>query len=232
MQSLIKCGVLMTLLVPLGACGGNKPVQDPYAASRTTTTTSATYDPRAVAEPAAPDTMRVVENTFGGGPNAGIDATPPPVKPERLLTDAEILAFTSEVRMAATAMAELAKRNAVDNDVKNYAAVMLTLNRDVETKEKSVSRKAKLTPAESDVSSQLKDETHATIAALRKRRGNEFDRAYIESQVRAHQNVLEAIDIQLLPSVQNSELKTFVTQLRQQIAGELAKAEEIKQRLQ
>ena len=135
MRSLNKCGVLMTLLVPLAGCGGNKPVQDPYAASRTTT--SATYDPRAVAEPAtAPDTMRVVENTFGGGPSAGVDATPPPVKPERLLTDAEILAFTSEVRMAATAMAELAKRNAVDNDVKNYAAVMLTLNRDGERKEK------------------------------------------------------------------------------------------------
>jgi putative membrane protein len=238
MRSLITCGFLMTSLAALAACGGGDraPAQDPSAA-RTTTVTSATYE--SPGSTRAPADAKRIDETFGGGTNAGFGTTPavepgqqmPAKSPERLLTDPEIVAITSEAHYAEIAMADIAKRNAVHRDVKNYAAMMLTHHRDGETKEKVVGQKAKIAPAENELSSQLESEMQSTITSLKNRSGGDFDRAYINSQIYAHQKLLDMLDAKLIPSAQNGELKSYLAQQRAQVAMHLAKAQEIKQKL-
>jgi putative membrane protein len=245
MRYLINGGLGLLALGTAAACGGREPAQDPSTA-RTTTITSATYE--APGSTRKPMDATSVDQTFGGGTNANIDLMPPssrevtqgtqatqvptqPLKSERLLTDPEIVAFTTEAHYAEIALAEIAKRKAVDKDVKDYAAMMLTQHRDADTREKSATQKAKIAAAESDASVKLATDMQASLDAIKSRTGKDFDRAYINAQVSSHQSLLDAIDNKLLPSAQSSELKALLTQLRTQVAMHLSKAQEIKHKL-
>lgn len=50
----------------------------------------------------------------------------------------------------------------------------------------------------------------AAMADLRSKSGAEFDRAYAAHEVRYHQDVVNALKNDLLPAIQNAELKAFV----------------------
>jgi hypothetical protein len=51
------------------------------------------------------------------------------------------------------------------------------------------------------------------------------------SEVKAHKDVLAAIDTRLVPSVKNGELKGIVTEMRRQVADHLARAQDIQRKL-
>jgi len=179
-----------------------------------------------------PNTMdaKPVDTAMGGGTNAGGDTTP--AKPaEKPLTDAEIVAVTSTANNGEIEMAELAKKTATNGDVKNFAAMMITQHRDMETKGKALATKAKITPADSEASTALKNDVQSTVSSLKTQKGKDFDKAYMEAQVKAHRDVLNMFDNKLLPNAQNGELKTLLTDARGHVATHLAKAEEIQSKL-
>ena len=53
---------------------------------------------------------------------------------------------------------------------------------------------------------------------MKGQKGKDFDKAYIDAQVKAHRDVLNVIDNKLLPSVQNGDLKTMLTDERSHVA--------------
>jgi putative membrane protein len=227
MRTLIKHGILLISLATLVACGGDeKPAQDPSAMN------AAPPPPAPIPEskPATND-PKPVENALGGGTNAGNDPQPPAKPAEKPLSDGEILMVTSTANNGEIEMAELAKKNATNGDVKGFAAMMITQHRDMENKGKAVASKAKITPADNETSSALKSDVQSTISSLRTQKGKDFDKAYIESQVKAHRDVLTIFDSKLLPNAQNGELKTLLADDRTHVAQHLSKAEEIQQKL-
>jgi len=225
MPSTIKSVVVVIAAVAAAAgCSNRAPAQDPSAA-RTTTVTSAMYEaPGATPKPrdATP-----IDETFGGGASGASARTPSQPR----ISDSEIVAFTAGAHYAEMMMAEVARRRAVDADVKNYAVMMLTQHRDADAREKGASRKANLAPAEGAMSAQLANETSTTLATLKGQSDEDFDKAYIDSQIKAQERLLEVIDNTLLPSAQSGVLKGSLAQLRSQVAMHLAKAREVKQKL-
>ena len=57
--------------------------------------------------------------------------------------------------------------------------------------------------------------------------GAGFDRAYIDHEVRYHQQVLDALDNTLIPGAQNAELKALLQQVRPNVAAHLERAKSI-----
>ena len=225
MRSLVN-GLLVASFATLVACGGDdKPAQDPSAMN-----TPAPPAPMPESKPATTDS-KPVDSAMGGGTNAGSDTTTSPKPAEKPLTDAEIVAVTSTANNGEIDMANLATKTATNADVKNFAAMMITQHRDMETKGKALAAKAKITPADNDASTALKSDVQSTITSLKTQKGKDFDKAYMESQVKAHRDVLNLFDNKLLPNAQNGDLRTLLTDGRSHVAAHLAKAEEIQRKL-
>ena len=225
MRSLVN-GLLVASFATLVACGGDdKPAQDPSAMN-----TPAPPAPMPESKPATTDS-KPVDSAMGGGTNAGTDTTTSPKPAEKPLTDAEIVAVTSTANNGEIDMANLATKTATNADVKNFAAMLITQHRDMETKGKALAAKAKITPADNDASTALKSDVQSTITSLKTQKGKDFDKAYMESQVKAHRDVLNLFDNKLLPNAQNGDLKTLLTDGRSHVAAHLAKAEEIQRKL-
>ena len=72
-----------------------------------------------------------------------------------------------------------------------------------------------------------KSDADADRDALKGKKGADFDRAYVDDEVKAHQQVLDTIDNQLLPNAQNPELKQLITSVRPVIAQHLDHAKQL-----
>lgn len=227
MRTLVKHGIVLLSLAMMLACGGDeRPVQDPSAMNAPPPPPA----PVPESKPAAND-PKPVENALGGGTNTGNDPQPAAKPAEKPLSDGEILMVTSTVNNGEIEMAELAKKSATSADAKGFAAMMITQHREMENKGKAVATKAKITPVDNEVSSTLKSDVQSTISNLRNQKGKDFDKAYIESQVKAHRDVLTIFDTKLVPNAQNGELKALLADDRTHVAAHLAKAEEIQQKM-
>ena len=231
MRNLIKHGVVFASVLALAAgavaCGGeDKPAQEPSAMQPP----PPPPPPMPESKPATSD-AKPVDSTMGGGTGAGSDTTATAKPAEKPLTDAEIVEVTSTANNGEIDMANLATKNAASPEVKNFAAMMITQHKDMESKGKALAAKAKITPADSDASNALKNDVQSTISSLKTQKGKDFDKAYMDSQVKAQRDVLNMFDNKLLPNAQNGDLKTLLTDGRSHVAAHLAKAEEIQKKL-
>lgn len=147
------------------------------------------------------------------------------------LNDGQILAVASVANTGEVEMAELARKNASNNDVKQFAAMMMTHHRDAMSKGRTVQDKAKVQIEENDVSTTIKNENQQAMSTLKSQSGKEFDRMYINSQVKMHKDVLDAIDTKLMPNASSADVKTHLTEMRKNVASHLAKAEGIQKKL-
>ncbi len=147
------------------------------------------------------------------------------------LNDGQILAVASVANSGEVEMAELARKNASHADVKQFAAMMMTHHRDAMSKGRTVQDKAKVQIEENDVSTTIKNENQQAMSTLRSQSGQEFDRMYINSQVKMHKDVLDTIDTKLMPNASSADVKTHLTEMRKNVASHLAKAEGIQKKL-
>lgn len=226
MRKMMSFVLVSVALGSVVACGSDKPAQDPSVM---------TPPPPPVPESKpAPMDPRPIESTMGGASSTDTPPSAPtaPSKPtDKPLTDADIVAVTSAANTGEIEMAQLASKTATNPEVKSFAAMMVTQHRDLETKGKTLAAKAKITPSDNDASKSLKTDVESSLTTLKGQKGKDFDKAYMEAQVKAHRDVLNIIDNKLLPNVQNAELKTMLTDARSHVATHLAKAEEIQQKL-
>lgn len=152
-------------------------------------------------------------------------------KSDKPLTDAEVIGVAAAANDGETQMAEVALKKATAADVKQFAGMMKTHHSAALQKGKALQTKTKITSAESDLSSSLKSDVGTTIKDLKAKEGKAFDKAYIESQVKAHKDVLSAIDNRLVPSASNGEVKSMLTEMRRAVADHLTKAEDLQKKL-
>jgi putative membrane protein len=247
MRTFIRSGVvvLATGIATLAlACGQPKkppPTRTPAAAREPAPESGRTQRPfnEPAPQPPAlppPTAQAPIEQPEPQKPFYGPGTTPPEdhaqAKTEKPLSDAEVIGAARAANKGEVQMAELALKKATSPDVKHFASTMKSTHQKALEHDKKLQQKTKITSTESDLSSMLSSDAEKTINDLRDKHGKEFDRAYMESQVRSHKDVLTAIDNRLAPSAQNSEVKAMVTDMRHVVADHLAKAEEVQKKME
>ena len=152
-------------------------------------------------------------------------------KTEKPLTDAEVLGVATAANDGEVQMAEVALKKATAPDVKQFAGMMKSHHQTALQKGKTLQAKTKITGVDSDVSTTLKADASDTLKDLRSKEGKAFDRAYVDSQVKAHKDVLTVIDNRLIPSATNGEVRGMLTEMRRTVADHLVKAEDLQKKI-
>jgi len=122
---------------------------------------------------------------------------------------------------------KFAKSRSQNKEVKDFAQLMITDHTAVNRQAGALAKKLGVTPEDSGTSKSLKQEAADNIANLKKLKGAQFDKAYVDHEVAYHQAVLDAIDKVLIPSAENAELKGLIVKVRPAIATHLEHAKHL-----
>lgn len=155
--------------------------------------------------------------------------TPPePAAEVAKLTDGEIAAIVKAANNGELEMAKLAKTKAKDKRVKEFATMMVKDHTDMNKSSDAVVKKGKIEVKDNEISAHMNDDAKTTLDTLKAAaKGADFDKAYIDAQVNAHTQVLDSIDKQLMPNVQNADLKAELEKARPKVEAHLGQAKEI-----
>ena len=157
---------------------------------------------------------------------------PPAVDVPPALTDAQILEVTHTANQGEVEQAKLAQSKSRDPRVKRLAAMMLTDHTAADDQGRAVARKASLVPEPSPISTSLASDAHGATSDLKAQVGSEFDKGYVDTQVKEHQAVLDMIDQKLLPAALNGEVRAYLAEVRPKIAMHLRRAQELQSAMQ
>jgi len=155
-----------------------------------------------------------------GGDTAAMATTPAPA-PAAGPTDPQIAAIVVAANNADIEAGRLAASKSNNAQVKEFAQRMITDHEGVNKAATALVTKLGVTPEENPTSQQQKASGDQNIASLQGKSGAEFDQAYIANELTYHQNLLNAIDQVLLPSVQNAELKGLLEKTRPAVVSHL-----------
>ena len=159
-------------------------------------------------------------------------APPPPIPaPDTPLSDAQIIQITANLDSGEIEQAQVAKTKAKDAKVKQFAARMVTQHTEAKQKGAALAKKAGLTPAESEVATDLKTQSNADIDSLKSANPADFDAVYMTGQVKAHEAALKLIINRLIPAAADANLKAHLETVRGVVEHHLKDATDIQQTL-
>jgi putative membrane protein len=122
---------------------------------------------------------------------------------------------------------KLAKSKSKNKEVDKFAQQMITDHTGVNKQAVALATKLKVKPEDNDTSKSLKKGGDENLAKLKKLKGKEFDKEYVDHEVAYHQAVLDAIDKTLVPSAKNEQLKGLIEKVRPAIAAHLDHAKHL-----
>src|SRR3954469_1259830 len=105
---------------------------------------------------------------------------------------------------------KLAAGKTSNQKVKEFAELMVRDHTSVNNQATALAKKLNVTPEESATSKSLKDGGDKAMARLKGMSGAEFDKAYVDNEVKYHEQVLGAVDKTLIPNTKNAELKSLL----------------------
>lgn len=142
---------------------------------------------------------------------------------ESTLSDAQILGVANTTNDGATALSGLALSRAQSEPVKQFARLVLNDQSAAKEQGHAIAVKLRIKPAPSSVGNALQKQTDDVMGRLEKSTPLDFDRSYMESQVRLLQRVEQVFD-ELIPQTDSKELKRLVTDMHEQAEHHLALA--------
>jgi putative membrane protein len=126
---------------------------------------------------------------------------------------------------------KLAKSKSKNKEVQAFAQQMITDHGAVNKQAGALAKKLGVKPEDNPTSESLKKGGADNVAQLKKLKGAEFDRAYVDHEVAYHEQVLDAIDKVLVPSAQNAELKALIVKVRPAFEAHLQHAKSLQSKL-
>jgi putative membrane protein len=151
-------------------------------------------------------------------------AQPGPTDPQI----AHIVVTANQVDIDAGKLAQKTTRN---KDVKAFGHQMVTDHTAVNKSATALVKKLKVQPEANDTSASLKKGGDENIAKLKKLKGKDFDKAYVDNEVAYHQAVIDAVDKTLIPSAKNAELKALLEKVRPALVQHLEHAKHLQSQL-
>jgi putative membrane protein len=125
-------------------------------------------------------------------------------------TDPQIahIAYTAGVIDITAAKQAISK--ASNKDVKAFAEDMVRDHEAVNKQALDLVKKLKVTPEDNDTSKTLSKQAADKLAELAKLSGAAYDKAYVANEVAYHKAVNGALEMLLIPSASNAELKSLL----------------------
>lgn len=147
------------------------------------------------------------------------------------LSDAQIASVLNAINAGQIESAQLAGSSAAMPQVRQFARQMLTTHRDLQHKLDAVYSAEQITPSPNALSNQIQNDDHNRLAAMQDLHGKDFDRVFLDDEVRSHNNALELLD-RTIPNVHDTQLKAELQDVRAHLDSHLKEAEVLQQQLQ
>ena len=142
-------------------------------------------------------------------------------------TDAQIAHIVVTANQVDIDAGQLAEKQGSTKAVRDFGKQMATDHAAVNKQASDLVTKLKVKPEPNSTSADLKKSGDANVAKLKKLKGKEFDKAYVDNEVTYHQAVLDAVDKTLIPSAKNPELKALIVKVRPAFVAHLDHAKMI-----
>ena len=146
-------------------------------------------------------------------------------------TDPQIAAIVVAANQVDIDAGKAAGMKTKNNEVKEFAATMVRDHSGVNKEAKALCTKLKVKPEANPTSKSLVDGGKESMASLKKLKGAEFDKAYVDHEVAYHQQVMEAINTTLLPNAKNEELKALIEKVVPAFQAHLDHAKKLQSQL-
>ncbi len=147
------------------------------------------------------------------------------------LSDAQIAGIVVAANKAEIEAGKMAASMAKDPQVKQYGEQMATDHKKVTRSTEELTKKLGVKPIDSDSSKALKTSCEQSATKLKKLKGAEFDKTYIEDQIATHEKVIDTMEKTLIPGAQNPELKAALQEFKPAFVAHLNQAKQIKSQL-
>lgn len=147
------------------------------------------------------------------------------------VSESHIAEIMETVNDAEIDVAKTAKSRAEHKDVKEFAKHMISEHEKNNKEGKKVIKSAKIDAEDNTSADNIEADAKKKIDELKKMKGNDFDRAYIGTQVTMHQQVLKDLNEIYIPSAKNPEFKAYLEKTRDHVQQHLTKAQEIQNKL-
>lgn len=178
-------------------------------------------------ENAGVDTTAAVSRTTTGDTSRMAAGAP---APSGTWTDPNIVALLDEANMADSAASSIAATKGTASEVREFARRMMRDHHQLRTQGAALAKKLNITPAapsDDPVMPMAQDETNTLNTTAK---GKDFDKAYIDDEVKAHKALLD-LATKGAAQTQNTELKNLIQKAAPVIQGHLTKAESIQKSL-
>jgi putative membrane protein len=153
----------------------------------------------------------------------GIDTLGGGGSPIETLSDSKILFVTHIANASAVAQAKLARERAHDVRVRRIASAIQLQHERADRHEEDLIRRRSLDMTSTPTGIELQQAEQQVLGELQQKFGADFDRAFLEAQIESHRRVLELIDQKLLPGASDSDIQSYVRDLRPTVEGHLAR---------
>ena len=159
--------------------------------------------------------------------NAPSPPSQPTSSPEALQGEPAVMDVLRTANTIAIRSARLARTRSTNDAVRAYAVQILDDQMAASAKLSQLARRMDLRPRSDPASQQLLSQADQARATFETKRGDSFDRAYIENEIHFHQRLLDLLDRTLAPAAADSGMKAYLNAERSRLAAQLDHAQHV-----
>ncbi len=148
--------------------------------------------------------------------------------PADTLSAGAILSQMEAANRAEIAEARTAQRKAATSTVRQFAGKLAQDHRRNLEEARSLAKRLNVSTVPAAGPTEDQSAEQGELAA---KRGKEFDRAYLDHEVQAHQENIDKIEHQLLPAARQPEVKAYLQKTVEAMRGHLAGAKQLQEDL-
>lgn len=174
------------------------------------------------------------------GENRTSEAAPPDTASSReaaaprgptVLAAPQITHIVMTANAIEVALGQLAQQRASDQEVRTFAATMITDHGAIYRQLTELAQQLGIPPAPHPIADQHESAARQTEQALLQLQGAQFDRIYMANEIVMHKNLLDSLEAVFVPRTENPQLKEFLEKMRATVAAHLRMARTIERRL-
>jgi len=147
------------------------------------------------------------------------------VTPEGVLSQLNV-ANTTEIQLAT-----VAAKKAASPQVKQIARKLVTDHTKNRDQLRALAQKLNVSLTSSQGGSVSAADSAAMPADLQTKSGADFDRAFVQHEIDDHRSNIEKIEGQILPSMQNEQVKSYLQKTVTEMQGHLSSLQKLQQQL-